>query len=93
MSAVEPLSDEPILLRDDRDGIATLTLNRPKARNACRRVYGGADRGVGADQNRPIRHGRGHRRQRSCLLRRTRPARSALQRRSSSATCSHNARP
>lgn len=27
-------TDEPILLREDVDGIATLTLNRPKARNA-----------------------------------------------------------
>jgi len=26
--------NEPILLRQDRDGIATLTLNRPHARNA-----------------------------------------------------------
>ena len=25
---------EPVLLRQDRDGIATLTLNRPQARNA-----------------------------------------------------------
>ena len=29
-----PPPDEPILLRSDRDGIATLTLNRPAARNA-----------------------------------------------------------
>ena len=26
-------NDEPLLLRDDRDGVATLTLNRPKAFN------------------------------------------------------------
>jgi hypothetical protein len=26
--------NEPLLLRQDRDGIATLTLNRPQARNA-----------------------------------------------------------
>lgn len=29
-----PVSDEPILLRRDADGVATLTLNRPAARNA-----------------------------------------------------------
>ncbi len=29
-----PETVEPILLRDDRDGVATLTLNRPAARNA-----------------------------------------------------------
>ncbi len=29
-----PQSDAPPLVRDDRDGIATLTLNRPQARNA-----------------------------------------------------------
>ncbi len=29
-----PETLEPILLRDDRDGVATLTLNRPAARNA-----------------------------------------------------------
>jgi enoyl-CoA hydratase/carnithine racemase len=27
-------TDEPILLRDDADGIATLTLNRPKSGNS-----------------------------------------------------------
>ena len=30
----KPLPDESILLRDDVDGIATLTMNRPAARNA-----------------------------------------------------------
>ncbi len=30
----ESATNEPILLRQDRDGIATLTLNRPQARNA-----------------------------------------------------------
>lgn len=29
-----PTTDAPILLRDDADGVATLTLNRPAARNA-----------------------------------------------------------
>ncbi|GJD98289.1 putative enoyl-CoA hydratase echA8 [Methylobacterium isbiliense] len=29
-----PPMDEPLLLREDRDGVATLTLNRPRARNA-----------------------------------------------------------
>ena len=29
-----PETEEPILLRDDRDGVATLTMNRPAARNA-----------------------------------------------------------
>jgi enoyl-CoA hydratase/carnithine racemase len=33
MTAV-PKAAEPILLRDDRDGVATLTLNRPAQRNA-----------------------------------------------------------
>src|SRR5580700_7251225 len=28
------MSEPPLLLRDDQDGIATLTLNRPQARNA-----------------------------------------------------------
>ena len=28
------MTDQPILTRDDRDGVATLTLNRPQARNA-----------------------------------------------------------
>ena len=32
MSAV-PKSDEPILLREDKDGIATLTMNRPQQMN------------------------------------------------------------
>ena len=32
MSAV-PLSGEPVLLREDRDGVATLTLNRPQQMN------------------------------------------------------------
>jgi enoyl-CoA hydratase/carnithine racemase len=30
----EATANEPILLRSDRDGVATLTLNRPEARNA-----------------------------------------------------------
>ena len=30
----KPLPDEPIVLRDDADGVATLTMNRPAARNA-----------------------------------------------------------
>jgi len=34
MSIAENLPEEPILLREDADGVATLTLNRPKARNA-----------------------------------------------------------
>ncbi len=36
MSASQPLAaaDEPVLLRQDAEGIATLTLNRPAARNA-----------------------------------------------------------
>src|SRR3990172_1921848 len=29
-----PAANEPILLREDNEGIATLTLNRPSARNA-----------------------------------------------------------
>lgn len=33
-AALRPEADAPILLRDDKDGIATLTLNRPAARNA-----------------------------------------------------------
>ena len=33
MSAI-PKSQDPILLREDRDGIATLTLNRPEQYNA-----------------------------------------------------------
>ena len=28
------MTDSPLLLRDDADGVATLTLNRPQARNA-----------------------------------------------------------
>jgi enoyl-CoA hydratase/carnithine racemase len=32
IATLEP--DEPILLRDDRNGVATLTMNRPAARNA-----------------------------------------------------------
>ena len=28
------MTNEPLLLRDDRDGVAWLTLNRPAARNA-----------------------------------------------------------
>jgi len=36
MSAASPSHDAnaPLVLRDDRDGVATLTLNRPQARNA-----------------------------------------------------------
>lgn len=34
MSIAQHAEAEPILLRDDRDGIATLTLNRPAQRNA-----------------------------------------------------------
>lgn len=36
MSAAPPShdADAPLVLREDRDGVATLTLNRPKARNA-----------------------------------------------------------
>ena len=34
MSAVLQSSDEPILLRNDAGGIATVTLNRPKQYNA-----------------------------------------------------------
>ena len=30
----EVTANEPILLRSDKDGVATLTLNRPEARNA-----------------------------------------------------------
>lgn len=37
MSATS-LQNEPVILRDDRDGIATLTLNRPKAFNALSRA-------------------------------------------------------
>jgi len=33
-SAVAPAADEPVLLRTDAAGVATLTLNRPAARNA-----------------------------------------------------------
>lgn len=36
-AAPEAQAAEPILLRDDRDGVATLTLNRPGARNALSR--------------------------------------------------------
>ena len=32
MSAV-PKSDQPVLLREDRDGICTLTFNRPQQMN------------------------------------------------------------
>ena len=28
------MTNQPLLLRDDRDGVAWLTLNRPSARNA-----------------------------------------------------------
>ena len=34
MTGSNPQSDAQVLLRADRDGVATLTLNRPKARNA-----------------------------------------------------------
>lgn len=34
MAQTVPLIDEPVLLREDRDGIAYLTLNRPKQRNS-----------------------------------------------------------
>jgi enoyl-CoA hydratase/carnithine racemase len=34
MSALPQTASEPLLLRDDRDGVATLTLNRPAQRNA-----------------------------------------------------------
>ena len=34
MTGTKPQSEAPVLLRADRDGVATLTLNRPKARNA-----------------------------------------------------------
>jgi enoyl-CoA hydratase/carnithine racemase len=34
MSALAQTAREPLLLRDDRDGVATLTLNRPAQRNA-----------------------------------------------------------
>lgn len=37
MSLAHHAEAEPILLRDDRDGIATLTLNRPAQRNALSR--------------------------------------------------------
>jgi enoyl-CoA hydratase/carnithine racemase len=37
MSLAHHAGAEPILLRDDRDGIATLTLNRPAQRNALSR--------------------------------------------------------
>jgi len=37
MALAQTSEAEPILLRDDRDGIATLTLNRPSARNALSR--------------------------------------------------------
>ena len=33
-AAAKPMPQEPILLRDDAAGVATLTLNRPEARNA-----------------------------------------------------------
>jgi enoyl-CoA hydratase/carnithine racemase len=33
-AAIQPASNEPLLLRHDGDGVATLTLNRPAARNA-----------------------------------------------------------
>jgi enoyl-CoA hydratase/carnithine racemase len=33
-----PATEEPILLRDDRDGVTTLTLNRPKQFNALSQV-------------------------------------------------------
>ena len=34
MSSHPAPANEPILLRQEREGIATLTLNRPQARNA-----------------------------------------------------------
>lgn len=37
MALAQPSAAEPILLRDDRDGVATLTLNRPAQRNALSR--------------------------------------------------------
>src|SRR3546814_2899501 len=37
MSIAHQAEAGPILLRDDRDGIATLTLNRPAQRNALSR--------------------------------------------------------
>ena len=33
-TAANPLPAEPVLLREERDGVCTLTLNRPKSRNA-----------------------------------------------------------
>jgi Enoyl-CoA hydratase/carnithine racemase len=34
LARTDSAKNEPLLLRQDRDGIATLTLNRPQARNA-----------------------------------------------------------
>ncbi len=42
MSSPSPAPAEPILLRHDGDGIATLTLNRPQARNALSMALMGA---------------------------------------------------
>ena len=39
---VATVQDAPILLRDDADGVATLTLNRPQARNALSMALMGA---------------------------------------------------
>ena len=33
-AAAKPMPEEPVLLRDDAGGVATLILNRPQARNA-----------------------------------------------------------
>ena len=42
MAATRPKTEEPVLLRDDAGGIATLTLNRPEARNALSGALMGA---------------------------------------------------
>lgn len=41
-TAAEALPDEPLVLRTDEGGVATLTLNRPKQRNALSRTLMGA---------------------------------------------------
>ena len=65
---------EPVLLVDIEDRIATLTLNRPEARNALSRALGlrAVGRGAGGRRRSRRRRGRPHRR-RPCVQRRRRP--------------------
>ena len=74
MSAV-PQPDQPVLLREDRDGICTLTINRPQQMNLLTgEMLVGAAGSVRRDLRNDQQHPRGRsRRHRQGLLRRPRP--------------------